>query len=70
MFEYQAELITRRRYNFEDSKFSLSADSDYCLDYPDIDEDGNWNVGDDVFIPISPDMTPIQVWDAIASQMW
>ena len=39
MFEYQAELITRRRYNFEDSKFSLSADSDYCLDsFPSIEE--------------------------------
>lgn len=67
MFEYQAEIITRSRYNFESPIFSSDSIS---FDYPDIDEDGNWNIGDDVFIPISPDMTPIQVWDAIASYMW
>lgn len=33
MFEYQAEQVTRRRYNFESPIFSLSADSDYCLDF-------------------------------------
>ena len=67
MFEYQAEIVTRSRYNFESSRFSVDS---ICFDHPNVDENGNWEIGDDVFISISPDMSYIETWNAVAELMW
>ena len=69
MFEYQAEAITRKSFNFESEAFSLSSP---CFDHPDVDENGEWNIPEDIFnhISISRDMSPTEVWDVVAAYMW
>ena len=54
-------------YDFESEMFGCFS---LCHDYPNIDENGNWEIPDDVYIPITRDMTWIEVWHAIAYRMW